>query len=193
MPRTNRVQPDGSMSASGARGLFTGNRGVLHDAEGRLVRRWTTRAWICCRLEWRGRRRPLMTPGRWTELFFLDEAAALAAGHRPCAACRHGDYRRFQALWPGSPPAPAMDRALHAARLGPRPSSDPQALPDGSFVCHPEGPALVLAGRLLRYSPEGYTGRLVPVGPLPVLTPAPISAVLAAGYRPVIHPSAFAS
>jgi hypothetical protein len=91
MPLRNRVTPFGDIIATEARGLLFGNRGVLHDAEGILVRAWQVRRWIDCRLEFKGRRRPLLRPGRFTELFFLDEATALAAGHRPCAECRRED------------------------------------------------------------------------------------------------------
>jgi hypothetical protein len=190
MARQNRVLPSGEIVADPARGTLTGNRGCLHDAEGRLRRRWTTRAWIACVLEWKGVRRQIMAPGRWTELFFLDEAVALAAGHRPCALCRRADFRRFQAAWPGHPPAPRMDAALHAARLGPRPEVAVAALPDGAFVQAPGGAALVRGGRLLRFAPSGY-GAAVPLpARAPLLTPLPVLAVLAAGYGPMVHPSA---
>jgi hypothetical protein len=101
-----------------------GNRGCLHDLEGRLSRRYAGRRWIACRLEFRGRRRPgLMMPGRYTEIFFLDEATAFAAGHRPCAECRRGDYRTFQSIWSETHPdergADAIDRRLHDERVAP--------------------------------------------------------------------------
>ena len=100
MPLQNRVTPLGELVADPARGLVYGNRGCLHDAEGRIRRVYQVRRWIVCRLEFRGRRRsPLQRPGRFTELFFLDEATAFAAGHRPCAECRRADYDRFSAMW----------------------------------------------------------------------------------------------
>src|SRR5438270_2559242 len=100
-----------------------GNRGVLHNAEREVVRDWQVRRWIACRLEFRGRHRQVMTPGTWTELFFLDEATALAAGHRPCAECRHADFRTFQAAWRAAFPqtdthADVLDAVLHAERRG---------------------------------------------------------------------------
>jgi hypothetical protein len=112
VPLQNRVTPFGEIVAVAARGTLTGNRGVLHDAEQRIVRDWQVRRWIACRLEFRGRWRPVMPPGRWTALFFLDEATALAAGHRPCAECRHADYQRFRTAWSIAhawPPAPAAE------------------------------------------------------------------------------------
>ena len=99
MPLRNRVTPLGDIVATEHRGTLMGNRGVLHDDDGMLRRDWQVRRWIACRLEFRGRHRELLQPRRWTELFFLDEATALAAGHRPCAECRNADFRRFQAAW----------------------------------------------------------------------------------------------
>jgi hypothetical protein len=194
MPRRNRVLPSGEVVGDPARGLFTGNRGCIHDAGGRITRRWTTRAWICCRLEWKGLKRELMRPGRWTELFFLDEAVALAAGHRPGGYCRRAEVTRFRDLWrasAGQPvKAPGIDAVLHAQRLGPRPGVDPAALPDGAFVAVGEVAALRWAGAYLRYSPAGYTAKMIPASAVTLLTPAAILPVLAAGYRPVVHPSA---
>lgn len=208
MPLQNRVSPDGEIVATPERGIFMGNRGCLHDARRRLGdRRWSHRLWIVCRTAWNGRRRELMRPGHYTELFFLDEAVALAAGHRPCGECRNADYRRYKALWAQAhggpaPSAAEMDRALHAARVEPRtrrqvrhaaPLDD---LPDGAFVRLPgEAPAfLVLGDRLLPFSFAGYgTPRPRPRGATAeVATPRPTLAVLAAGYRPVLHPTAAA-
>jgi hypothetical protein len=154
MPRRNRVTPLGELVAHPARGTLMGNRGVLHDAEGRIVRRWTTRAWIACVLQFKGRRRQVMAPNRYTELFFLDEATALAAGHRPCAECRRADFLRFRAAWlagnPGRglgprPRVAEIDRVLHAERVGPggRPTwTAPLAdLPDGVMVLGPDAGA----------------------------------------------------
>jgi hypothetical protein len=182
-----------------------GNRGILHDEDRRLGRRrWAHRAWISCVLEFRGRRRPVMAPRRYTELFFLDEAVALAAGHRPCAECRRDAFRRYVAalaLATGGPAsaAPAIDRLLHAARLDPstrtqaRGSADLAGLPDGAFVLTPDGDAALVRGDALHpWSHRGYG----PPRPRPrsqlvrVLTPPPSLAALAAGYRPILHPSA---
>src|SRR5215212_4900162 len=121
MPRQNRVTPLGDIIAHPARGLVFGNRGCLHDDEGRIRRRFAGRAWIACRLRFKDRRRALMQPGRYTELFFLDDATALAAGHRPCAECRRDDYRRFIEAWPEPLPrrrfAAAINARLHEERL----------------------------------------------------------------------------
>jgi hypothetical protein len=190
MPRQNRVLPTGQIVADPARGLFTGNRGCIHDAEGRIRRRWTTKAWICCRLEWKGVRRALMTPGRWTELFFLDEAVALAAGHRPCAYCRRADFNRFREAWGGGPKAPEMDAALHAARTGIRPEARIEDLPDGAFVEAGGRIALWHGRRLLCYTPGGYGGAVEAAGQVTLLTPLPMVAILRNGYVPALHPSA---
>lgn len=202
MPLQNRVTPWGEIVADPGRGLFTGNRGILHDDRRCLTgRRWTTRAWITCVLDWKGRRRVPMTPGTWTELFFLDEAAALAAGHRPCAYCRRADYRRYQAALAGAfgtdrPKAPDIDGRLHAERLAPRPWSPIADLPDGCFVEIDRGGApiacLSLAGQLWPWTAGGY-GEALPAPRgivVTVLTPALHVGALSAGYRPVIHPSA---
>ena len=122
MPLRNRVTPLGEIIAHPARGLVYANRGVLVNARGDISRRWGVWRWIACRLEFKGRRRsPLMQPGRYTELFFLDEATAFAAGHRPCGECRYEDYRRFSALGqqlhPGQVCANAMDDLLHHERV----------------------------------------------------------------------------
>ncbi|TDX32599.1 hypothetical protein [Rhodovulum visakhapatnamense] len=198
-PRQTRVTPLGEIVADPARGLFMGNRGCLHDADGRLGRaRWRHKAWICCLLQFRGRHRPVMTPGRYTELFFLDEAVALSAGHRPCAECRRADFRRF-ALAFGVGTAGRLDAALHAARLCPssrdqrRHTAPAAALPDGAFVLLEATPHLILGRVALPWKPSGYgAARPRPVGEVTVLTPAPTVAALAAGYRPVLHPSAAA-
>ena len=140
MPLQNRVTPLGEIIADPARGHVYGNRGCLHDAEGRIRRRYSGKLWIACRLEFKDRRRPLLRPGRYTELFFLDDATALAAGHRPCAECRREDYNRFLAQWPyPGERAPEINARLHAERLdehrGQRHhDADLDALPDGTFI-----------------------------------------------------------
>ncbi|OLS51250.1 hypothetical protein [Rhodovulum sulfidophilum] len=196
-PRQNRVTPLGEILADPARGLFMGNRGCLHDAEGRLGRaRWRHKAWICCLTEFRGHHRPIMAPGRYTELFFLDEAVALAAGHRPCAACRRADFRRFAKDF-GATTATRLDALLHAARICPvsgrqrHHTAPAAALPDGCFVLLEEDPHLILGAAAPPWQPAGYGApRARPAGRVTVLTPAPTVAALAAGYRPVLHPSA---
>src|SRR5918993_4675684 len=139
MPLQNRVTPLGELVVDPARGLVYGNRGCLHDDEGRVRRRYNGRRWIACRLEFRGwQRGPLLQPGRFTELFFLDEATAFAAGHRPCALCRREDYRRFGEIWaelhPGQVGADAIDAQLHEERLVERGGGALGGLPERAFV-----------------------------------------------------------
>jgi hypothetical protein len=205
MPRRNRVTPFGDLVADPARGLVYGNRGCLHDEHGRIRRRFAGRRWIACRLEFRGwRRSPLLQPGRFTELFFLDEATALAAGHRPCALCRREDYVRFGELWqrlhPGQSGADAVDLQLHGERLGTRTrlqlhhDAPFDELPDGAFVAKDDAAWLVLGDELLRWTPAGYTERRArPAEVARVITPPSLLAVLRAGWEPAVpllHPSA---
>jgi hypothetical protein len=199
------VTPFGQIVAVTGRGLLTGNRGILHDPDGTIVRDSQVRRWIACRLEFRGRHRQVMSPGTWTELFFLDEVTALAAGHRPCAECRHADYRRFQAAWQQAvfgnsgetASADAMDAVLHPERrVRPwvkRTYEAPFAsLPDGTCVALDGQAWLVRNDRILAWSPDGYVQRATrpPTGDVTVLTPPSIVAVLGAGYRAEVHPSA---
>jgi len=165
LPRQNRVTPFGKLIATECRGTLMGNRGCLHDDRQRVRRAFACRRWIICLLEFRGRRRAVMAPGRYTELFFLDEATALAAGHRPCAECQRARYRLFRESWAGADPAPTageLDRVLHAERLGPggekRTYRDRLSrLPAGVMVADEEGRAfLVLAGALAPWHPGGY-------------------------------------
>jgi hypothetical protein len=197
-PRQNRVLPTGEIVAHPARGTLFGNRGCLHDAAGRIVRTHQGRRWISCVLSFKGRRRPLMQPGRYTELFFLDEPTALAAGHRPCAECRRADHDRFRDAWARAfgirPGADAMDAALHAARIGPmtgaaqRPTMRPANLPEGAMALIDRTPHLIEAGAAWPWSPAGYgPARHVSRMRVPVLTPAPLLATLASGYRPTRH------
>ena len=193
MPRRNRVTPFGGLIATPERGAFMGNRGCLHDAAGALTgRRWTTRTWICCLLDFKDRHRPLMQPGRYTELFFLDEATALAAGHRPCAECRRADFERFRRHWargnglPAPPRAPEMDARLHVERLA-GPTASPASLSDGAMVELQERPGiawLAHGGALHAWTPGGYTERRPPGGSARLLTPPSILSALADGYRP---------
>ncbi|HZT93427.1 MAG TPA: hypothetical protein VE985_02980 [Gaiellaceae bacterium] len=194
MPLRNRVTPLGELIATPERGLVYGNRGRLHDENGTIRREWQVKRWISCRLEFRGRYRVggPMAPGRYTGLFFLDEATALAAGHRPCAECRNADYRGFLART-GASSADELDSRLHAERLGPRPEGEVGTLPDGAFVLIDEEPWLVLGGRLLRWTPGGYTDRRPAVRRAARLTPATSLRVLEAGWKgsvPLLHPSA---
>lgn len=205
MPRQNRVTPFGEIEAVAARGLLTGNRGILHDTEAKLGRaRWRHAHWIVCLLAFKDIHRQVMSPGSWTELFFLDEAVALAAGHRPCAYCRREDFRRFAEAWRAArglaqpPRAPEIDRLLHKARIDARTrrratfAAEPRQLPEGCFFADDDGGAwLVHQRRALRWTHQGYDGTRPLGGRLrPVLTPSPTVAVLRAGYAPMLHPSA---
>src|SRR5215510_4546100 len=202
MPLQNRVTPFGELIATEARGLLMGNRGRLHDADRRIVRYAQGRRWIACLTSFRGRWRQVMSPGSYTELFFLDEAVALAAGHRPCAECRHDDYARFRVAWAraglGETSADAMDRRLHADRLaGPRTRRafrEPmEALPDGVYVEVDGAPWLLWNGAMALWSAAGYRERHDRVsGLVTVITPRCLVAAIDAGYRPDVHPTAAA-
>ena len=204
MPLQNRVTPFGEIVAIPERGLLMGNRGILHDENQRIVRSWQVRRWIACVTEFRGRHRQVMSPHTYTELFFLDEATAFAAGHRPCAECRHADYVSFKqawAAWSGaSMSADQMDDVLHNDRLGGSGASQRQrtyqeeigALPDGVFIRLDGAAWLHWQGRLLKWTPAGYTTRRsAPAsGSVEVLTPRALVATFRAGYQPMVHPSA---
>jgi hypothetical protein len=211
MPRQNRVTPFGEILATSERGTFMGNRGVLHDAEGQIRRAWQCKRWIACALEFRGRKRQVMTPGRYTELFFLDEATALAAGHRPCAECRHARFIAFCNAWrtahpakdtSSRPTADEIDRQLHVERLASDRSKRSflaglDELPNGVFVTVAAGGEqayLVWGDRLLAWTRGGYgERRRRPTGEeMRVLTPQATVKAIRAGYVPEIHPSAMA-
>lgn len=200
MPLQNRVLPTGDIVADPGRGLFTGNRGILHRADGTLgVSRWKHPHWVCCRLSFKDRYHGSMPDRGWTALFFLDEAVALAAGHRPCHECRRADARRFRAAWENAHGPVArlgdIDRELHKARVRRdrqqvRYEARAESMPDGTFILAPD-PALVLRDSIYRFEPAGYAANCKrPSGVVTVLTPAPTVRALAAGYRPVLHPSA---
>lgn len=205
MPLQNRVTPEGEIVAVAARGLMMGNRGgPLHTSSKVLGRRrWVSARWICCVLEFKARHREVMSPNRYTELFFLDEATALAAGHRPCFECRRHDFLHFAELWSevrGSnerAAADVMDAVLHGERLNSDRSqrtwhSALSALPSGVITRIGQAPYLWFEGHLLRWTPEGYndTLHLSMSQTVEVLTPQSISAVMKAGYRAGVHPSA---
>lgn len=200
MPMQNRVTPYGELIAVPDRGAFLGFRGVLHDKQRNLVRYSSGKAWAICALEFKGRRRPLWAPGRLTELFFLDEATGLAAGHRPCGECRYRDYKSFKQAWATTHPgaqvsATAIDDGLHASRLsapGVRRTftAGLSGLPDGVMVKLEDDDRywLVSGQQLLAWSPGGYRDRRSRprAARVTVITPRPTVAVLAAGYRPVL-------
>ena len=209
MPLQNRVTPLGEVIADPARGLVHGNRGCLHDDDRRIRRHHAVKRWIACRLEYKGwRRSPLMQPGRYTELFFLDEATAMAAGHRACALCRREDYERLSAIWrdmhPSDRGADAIDATLHderwdgAARTQRHHDEAFDELPDGAFVLVDAAPWLVRGPQLLRWTPAGYGDRVPRPrgGSARVITPPSLVDVLRARWQPVVpllHPSALAT
>ena len=204
MPLRNRVDPCGTIVALAARGTFMGNRGgVLHNQNREIVRQYASRRWITCLLEFKDRRRSVMSPGRYTELFFLDEAVALAAGHRPCAECRRDRFNAFQGAWAGSRDsnggllfADQIDMELHRARIDRQKQkvtyqASLNTLPDGCFVHIESSSYLVWGDALLLWSPEGYLKKQHRPNDLSVtiLTPEPLVRCIGQGYKPEIHRS----
>ena len=208
MPLQNRVTPFGEIVAVPQRGTMMGNRGIIHDSQTRelLSKRWQHQAWICCVLVYKGYQHPIMGKSHYTELFFLDEATAFAAGHRPCAYCRRADFRAFLRVWaeglsisPVQARAPLLDRHLHRERTTRNRtritySAELGELPDGAFVRLDDRAWLVMGARLLRWTASAYDmTRKRPVGAtVEVLTPRSTVAAFTRGYRPRVHPSAAA-
>lgn len=209
MPRQNRVTPFGQIIACPDQGTFMGNRGILHDESGNMRRSWNGRRWLLCQLEFRGRHRTIMAPNRYTELFFLDEATGLAAGHRPCFECQRRRYNEFRAAWAignqqdqSTRPLTAgeIDERLHADRLDATRSkrvflANLDDLPDGVFISRNgrKDQALLIQGdSLLVWSPGGYRERLrrTKHEVVSVLTPKSAVAAIRTGFIPEIHPSA---
>jgi hypothetical protein len=208
MPRQNRVTSSGEIVAVPVRGIMMGNRGVLHDAEGRIRRPWQVKRWILCVLQFRGRHRTVMAPNHYTELFFLDEATGLAAGHRPCFECRRARFLAFRDAWTtgnhhGTKArigASVIDERLHAERAGPNRSkrtylANLDDLPDDVFVMLDgrQGEAYLVRGdELLAWSLGGYRDRRKRLRgeTVTVLTPPSTVATIRAGYLPEVHPSA---
>jgi hypothetical protein len=201
MPLQNRVLPTGEIVAIPARGMLVGNRGIIHNPATKtlLRKRWSTNAWITCVLEFRGRRRKVMERRSWTELFFLDEATAFAAGHRPCFYCRRKDAKRFRAAWEkgnrvSDVLAPEMDAVLHrerfasARKLHPLPRALDK-LPDGTMVRAGEESFLIAQKRALSWSPSGYRAVKGGIEDAKLLTPPSVVRAFAAGYQPVLHES----
>jgi hypothetical protein len=198
MPLQNRVSPFGELFAAPARGTMMGNRGGrLHDAQRKLGgRRWTSKQWICCKLEFNARHRAVWGES-YSELFFLDEVTALAAGHRPCFECRRMDAEAFATLFSGTDKratAAAMDKVLHAERLAGKDKRlhrlDIGTLPDAAMIVL-DGHAFAVRGdTLLPWTPLGNgQARLRPREiEVDVITPPSILAVLARGYAPHWHP-----
>jgi hypothetical protein len=203
VPLQNRVTPYGEIVSTPERGTLFGNRGGrFHDPSSRslLKRRFISRRWICCELAFKGRHRAVFGQG-YTELFFLDEATALSAGHRPCFECRRADALRFRdAFARGNslaalPLADEMDARLHAERLAPRPRVvDWRQLPDGAMIGDGRDAWLITHGLALSWSAAGYRARLSPIrrkaAELRLLTPPSIVAALRVGFTPRLHETA---
>jgi hypothetical protein len=200
-PLQNRVTPFGDIVAIGQRGTFIGNRGIIHDAATKtlLRKRWSTKAWLVCLLEFRGVRRDVMARRSWTELFFLDEAIALAAGHRPCFYCRRQDAEAFRGAWAKGrggdiPLAPEIDAALHLERLeGGRKRihavpGPPEELPDGAVISSGGAAYTIAHSRAFRWTEQVYAA----ARPIPradgLLTPPSTLLAIRADYRPALHP-----
>jgi hypothetical protein len=211
MPLQNRVTPFGALIATPERGTLLGNRGLLHDPQQRIRRDWRLMRWIYCVLEFKERHRQVMAPGRYTELFFLDEATSLAAGHRPCAECKRARYNEFRQAWATGNPwaltaerlsAVRIDDVLHADRLEDHGSKNTYQsplsdLPDGAFVtleAARDQAFLIHGDSLLAWSPSGYRERSVrrKYEQVAVLTPRSTVAAIRAGFAPRVDPSAFA-
>ena len=205
MPLQNRVTPFGDIVAIPERGSFMGNRGIIHDPRSRtlLRRRWASKAWIICLCAYKGVRRRVMGGRSWTELFFLDEATALAAGHRPCFYCRREAAEAFRAAWArgnggAKPRAPEMDEALHRERLDKgrkRLHSLPapiEALPDGTMVAVGNAAYLIAGGKVLPWSPSGYGKELPSLAGARLLTPPSTVRSLAGGYSAILGEGAAA-
>ncbi len=196
----NRVNPLGQLIETQARGAWLGNRGVIHNELEEIVRPYRTKAWITCQLQFRGRHREIMQRDRWTELFFLDEATAFSAGHRPCFQCRYNDHQRFRKGWllgnpdygfDGRTPVREIDDLLHAERIAPDSSkvtyiTHLPSLPDGTFILHNEKPHLISNGRLYPWHPAGYSAAIPfpHISGVTVLTPGSIVRMFQSGYTP---------
>ena len=206
MPLQNRVTPSGQLQAVSARGAWLGNRGILHDENKKIVAPWRHKAWVTCKLDFPGRHRAIFSPNNYSELFFLDEATAFSAGHRPCAECRKDRYNEFKAAWcaanpevAGSkPPITQIDKKLHSERAirgGNKVTYDEQFknIPPGTFIDFEDAPHLFWLGQLYPWSHHGY-GQPHSAPPesmqVRVLTPASIVATFRHGFKPQVHESA---
>jgi hypothetical protein len=204
MALQNRVDPWGKILSTSARGTLMGNRGVLIDESRQIVRNYQVERWITCRLSFKDRRRQVMTPGTYTELFFLDEATAFAAGHRPCAECQRPRFTEFKQAWLAANPIfgfrdpriEEIDEVLHRERLQDGEKRTYRAprtgLPDGTFFAVTGDAYLAWAGEAFRWSFTGYTRADTTALPVEVdvLTPYSIVKTFEAGFRPYVHPTA---
>lgn len=206
-PLQNRVDPFGQLIRTSARGAWMGNRGMIHNEHQQIIRPFRLKAWITCLLEFKGRQREVMTPNLYTELFFLDEATAFSAGHRPCAECRRDDFNRFKAAWVlGNPlymydiktPIGEVDEILHRERMNPNGSKSTYRevlsdLPERSFIEYNGRPYIIgQSNRFIGWTPFGYTDSIyiLPSTAVSVLTPKSIVNAFRCGYLPRIHESA---
>jgi hypothetical protein len=196
----NRVDPRGDLIKTAARGTWMGNRGVIHDEHQQIVRPFKLKAWLICLLQFKDRRRTVMTPDRYTELFFLDEATAFSGGHRPCAECRRKAFNRFKTFWIEANPEYGynertpiwkIDEILHKERINRSGvkithSEDVKSLPNGTFILHGNQPFLYADGLFFRWTPEGYDDgiTLTTTGKVDVLTPRSVVNTFRAGYKP---------
>lgn len=207
MPLQNRVDPWGQLHAVSARGTLLGNRGIIHNHAQTIVAQWRTKAWITCHLSWKGRRRTVMRPGSWTELFFLDEATAFAAGHRPCAYCRRARFNEFKTAWLAANPSATssatprieeIDNILHTERTqkgGKKVTYEEAltALPDGTMIELDAVAYVVWKRQLFKWSFHGYEQSETlwrSQQNVRVLTPASIVRVFRKGFQPDVHESA---
>ena len=203
-PLQNRVDPFGQLIRTTARGAWMGNRGLIHNEHQQIIRPFRLKAWITCVLEFKGRHREVMTPNLYTELFFLDEATAFSAGHRPCAECRRADFNRFKAAWVhGNPlymynmktPIGEIDEILQRERINMKGGKFTDSemlghLPEGSFIEFNGKPYMINhSNRVIHWTPFGYTDsiKLPPSAEVNVLTPKSIVNAFRSGYLPQKH------
>ncbi|CAN5899300.1 hypothetical protein BH11BAC4_BH11BAC4_09450 [soil metagenome] len=198
----NRVDPFGNLIKTAARGSWTGTRGVIHNDEQEIIRPFKLKAWITCRLAFKGRKRKMMSPNKYTELFFLDEATAFAAGHRPCCECRREDFNKFKSAWlKGNPEygfdiktsIEYIDKIIHRERIDKHKAkqtseSDIDSIPNGSFIAFNNEPYIIAGGKFFLWTSFGYERAVVlpKPGKLAVLTPGSIVNTFRAGYIPQI-------
>lgn len=209
MPRKNRVDPFGQIIAVSARGTLMGNRGVIHSSDGSIKKLWRSKSWITCLLEFKDQKRDIMSSGKYTELFFLDEATSFSAGHRPCSTCRHQNFKRFKSLWLSANSHKLglnatnidnIDNILHTERILPDNTKNIYKeklckLPNGTMLSLSDEDSLaylLVNGLLLEWSPFGYTNclRISPDHLVNVLTPKSVVSTFLGGYSPNIHYSA---